>query len=182
MKLDSVNEQIEWRKIRDTKYSVSNTGLIRNDNTNHLIALRSYNGGYVRATLSHGGRDKHETVLVHRIVAQAFIPNPQNKYTVNHIDGDKTNNNVKNLEWATISENILHRFHVLNKGYSKEFMDDLIRRSAEKRRRAVMCVDTGESYCSIVEASRKTGVDCGNIGKCARGIYKQAGGYKWEYV
>lgn len=173
---------IEWRQVGNTKYSVSNTGLIRNDKTNRLLSLRTYNGGYVRATLCLGKHAKGKTVLVHRIVAQAFLPNPQNKPTVNHIDGDKTNNNVSNLEWATVSENQLHRFHVLHKYYSDELMADLTERSAAKRRRPIRCVETGAEYRSIRDAAEKSGVDYGNIGNCARGKYKQAGGFTWEFV
>lgn len=182
MKLDSINTEIEWRKIGDTKYSVSNTGLIRNDKTNHFLSLRSYNGGYVRATLSNGGRDKHETVLVHRIVAQAFIPNPKNKYTVNHIDGNKTNNCVENLEWATREENQHHRFYVLGKSFSKDKMNKITKLAAEKHRKPIKCIETGKIYESVKDAANETKINRSSIQQCAYGNYRKAGGLTWEYV
>lgn len=63
-------------------------------------------GGYPQVRIGPTGHQK--TVCVHRLVAIAFIPNPLGRDTVNHIDGDKTNNNVNNLEWCTRSENLLH--------------------------------------------------------------------------
>ena len=66
---------------------------------------------YAGVTLVKDGNPSYPNV--HRLVAEAFIPNPQNKSEVNHIDGNKQNNNIDNLEWATSSENKLHSMHVL---------------------------------------------------------------------
>jgi len=78
--------------------------------------------GYERITLKDKGRRLN--IEVHRLVAQAFIPNPSNKPCVNHVDGNKLNNNILNLEWVTYSENSLHYFNVLRKGgHSKKQLD-----------------------------------------------------------
>jgi len=73
--------------------------------------------GYVYVMLSSGGTARNKRV--HRLVAEAFIPNPDNKPYVNHIDGDKTNNSVDNLEWVTARENVLHSRDVLHTNYAK---------------------------------------------------------------
>lgn len=70
--------------------------------------------GYYAVCLGLGERRKQKHMLVHRLVAEAFIPNPDNLPQINHIDGDKSNNCVENLEWCTCSQNQLHKFKVLH--------------------------------------------------------------------
>jgi len=97
-----------WKEIPNTKgyYKVSNFGNVYSVRRNKIIAKNVHRNGYVSAWL--GVDDKIMTKPVHRLVAEAFIPNPQNKTQVNHIDGNKQNNRVDNLEWVTQSENMKH--------------------------------------------------------------------------
>jgi len=90
-------------------YEVSNTGKVRSSKTGKILkpALVS---GYERISLGYG-----KCMFVHRLVAMAFLANPENKPCVNHIDGNKVNNDVSNLEWATYSENERHSFDNLGK-------------------------------------------------------------------
>lgn len=106
-----LNEALEeWRKIywindELTKYSISNSGKVRNDKNGKILKTNFYKG-YERVDLTHDGVRKQ--FFIHRLVAIAFIPNPENKPEVNHKDGDKSNNYDWNLEWATNSENMIH--------------------------------------------------------------------------
>lgn len=96
----------EWKQIKDfPNYEISNTGKIRNQNKKELKPFNQ-NNGYVQVQLYKDSFNKR--FLVHRLVAKAFIPNNENKKYVNHIDGNKHNNCITNLEWVTNSENILH--------------------------------------------------------------------------
>lgn len=93
----------------ETHYVVSNKGRVKGigkKSKYRLLVPMVHQQGYERVRLSVGG--KHRFFLVHRLVATAFIPNPDNKATVNHLDGNKHNNCVENLEWATQAENNLH--------------------------------------------------------------------------
>jgi len=93
--------------LSDT-YEISNTGKIRHKHSGRERKLRINNSGYPYVMLCKDG--KKLNCKVHRLVAQTFLENTENKETVNHIDGNKTNNNVDNLEWATRSENTQHAF------------------------------------------------------------------------
>jgi len=92
----------EWKKIEGKpNYSVSNDGNVRNDKTGRILKLHKGTAGYYQVML---GR-KTVPLYVHRIVATAFIPNPEGLPQVDHINGDKSDNQVKNLRWVSVSDN-----------------------------------------------------------------------------
>lgn len=94
-----------WKKIkRNNNYSINETGEVRNDKTGHIKQpFTNKQNGYLIVDLYKN--NKSEKVPIHRLVAEAFIPNPENKLTVDHIDGNRKNNSIDNLRWATYSEN-----------------------------------------------------------------------------
>jgi hypothetical protein len=98
----------EWRDIPDySKYQVSSMGRFRNKKFNRLMAMHcsKYTGGYANAQMYKDSKGNPHTLLAHRIVAQVFIPNPDNKSLVNHINHVRNDNRVCNLAWVTDSEN-----------------------------------------------------------------------------
>ena len=114
-----------WKPIPGAEgYEVSNLGNVKNVNKTTYLALSSWSGYYKVRLGSRGG-----DYLVHRLVAQAFIPNPDNKPQVNHINGNKKDNRVENLEWVTVKENIQHAFktglHVYTPEVRKAMSDGL---------------------------------------------------------
>lgn len=101
-----------WKTIEGYEdYEVSSLGRIRSNKSNRksiILKERYSKDGYIQYALLKNGKAKY--IRIHRLVAEYFIPNPENKPTVNHKDGDKTNNCVENLEWATLSEQIQHAY------------------------------------------------------------------------
>ena len=181
-----------WRDVvgYEGYYKVSNIGRVKS------VERKIWNGkGYktefsriLKQALNYKGypivylskESKQKTVSVHRLVALAFISNPQNKPQVNHIDGNKKNNNVSNLEWCSNQENQLHA--VINK------LNDHSTYKSGKAERPVYKIDTETNeiiakYNSIAEATDAIGYKSkSNIGACCRGLKKTVGGYKWKYA
>lgn len=159
---------VEFRQIPGhPDYYVSNTGLIKSRKWGKVRLLKPKldASGYNRVGLYTDGKFKN--MLVHRVVAQVFISN-DGKRQVNHIDGDKSNNHVINLEWCTISENVRHSYDILKRKPSY--------------RKAVRCIETGIEYDSALQASRLTGINYVCIGNVTRGTQSKAGGFTWERI
>ena len=89
-------------------YEVSNLGNIRNAKNHRIRKLNALQQGYYFVGVSLGNRNVKPCIKVHRAVAETFIPNPKNLPVINHIDGNKLNNNVENLEWCTYLDNTKH--------------------------------------------------------------------------
>ena len=98
--------------IENSRYSVDTEGNVYGPKGNKLCFMTNHKG-YLSCKVTYDDIQKTKTCTAHRLVAKAFIPNPENKPQVNHIDGDKTNNNVSNLEWVTNAENQRHSTEVL---------------------------------------------------------------------
>lgn len=166
----------QWKDtyIYGDQYEVSNTGIVRNKNTGHILNPQTDNKGYLRVRLSL--HDRKATAKVHRLVAIAFIPNPDNKPQVNHIDTNKKNNHVGNLEWATNGENQVHAY--------KTGLNYVTGRAGRKKIRVVK-IDLKnnqpiEIYESIAEAGRVNSICSQNIEKVISGKRKTAGGFAWK--
>jgi hypothetical protein len=165
-----------WFKIDGYDYSVSDRGDIRNDRTGRIKATVQMNRGYMQVALWKDGIGQKQ--LVHRIVATAFIPNPHNKPQVNHINGIKADNRVENLEWATESENQVHRYRVLKKAKTTWNVDA----ENDARRKVVRCIETGRLYRSISEAAKENGLYPSSLSSHLAGKNKTCGGRHWEYA
>lgn len=172
-----------WRDIKDYEnlYQVSNFGNVRS--IDRVIKQYNYSAKkdkiyiykgkiltqgidrnhYARVVLSKNNKQKH--FMVHRLVAEAFIPNSNNLPYINHKDENSLNNVCTNLEWCTQKYNINYGTRTLR-----------MRKTQGKK---VKCVETGIVYDSISEANKKN--NCFHIKDCLKGRRKTSGGYHWEY-
>ena len=170
-----------WKDIEGYEglYKVSTCGKVK--------SLERYRNGkneskaYVKERILRPGKDgsgylfvvlskecKEKTFKIHRLVAQAFIPNPEHLQDINHKDEIKTNNYASNLEWCTRQYNINYGSH-----------NERMRKTKSKK---CLCIDTNQVYESTMEVERQTGISNGCISSCCNGRQKTAGGYHWKYV
>lgn len=159
-----------WKDIKDYEglYQISNLGRVKSLHFNKelLLKLRLTGRGYYQIDLQKDKNIKH--ALVHRLVAEAFIPNPDNLSCVNHKDENKLNNCVDNLEWCTQLYNI-------------HYGTGLQRRIATQYK-PVICVEKGRCYPSQIEAGRQLGICHRHINDCCKGRRHTTGGYHWKYA
>ena len=149
------------------QYSVSRDGTVVKLSNGKAMAQYTDKDGYLYVFLTVN--KKRNKYRVHRLVAKAFIPNPENKPQVNHKSGVKTDNSIGNLEWVTTSENQYHSRYVL--GNVTGFRD-----------KAVICKETQKRYKTTRDAWRATGINYCHISECASNKRKSAGGFQWEYT
>lgn len=187
------SEQEIWKFIESIslrELEVSSFGRIRNKLTKHIYALRlDKSKGYLRVKVKKDGQRIYRPV--HRLVALAFIDNPQNKPAVNHKDCDKTNNRVDNLEWVTVKENNQHasvngrlskkkesdkrgkhmkgRFGVLHGGCKKV-------KQLSKEGKLIRVWDSMADIARAGIAPKK------DVGQCCLGHQKTCYGFKWQYA
>lgn len=171
-------------KAFEGHYQVSNTGEVRSlpraveyakgythRNDGRILEKIVLDNGegkaYYIVDLSKDNRRRH--YRIHRLVAEAFIPNPENKPQVNHIDGNKFNNNVENLEWCTRKENMHHA----------TYTGLMIPTYGIK---PVRCLNDGKTYQSASEAARLLGLNDSSVARVCRGEWHHTKGMRFEYV
>lgn len=183
-----------WKEIQNTngKYFVSNKGNVKGQKgllkpfVKHL---------YLAVNIRYGeaGERYGQSIHIHRLVAEAFIPNLENKFQVNHIDGNKFNNSVENLEWVTAYENQKHRIEILGKGssgtnnpmYGKcganspKFKDYILQ--IDKDGNVVNRFESALEAARSINGSTKHNIGAGKIAECCRYVRKTYHGYQWIF-
>lgn len=181
----------EWKPIigYEGYYEVSNMGKVRSvDRVDisgrkrsgivlHAVKVGHAPNKYLAVSLSKDRIVKK--TKVHRLVAEAFIPNPENKPEVNHLNEDKMDNRVENLCWATSKENMRH-------GTRTERAAKAAKATAERKRAKPVLQTDGngnivKEYPSIREAARQTGTDRAQIERCIRKPWYTAKGFYWKH-
>ncbi|EJG0117201.1 NUMOD4 domain-containing protein [Staphylococcus pseudintermedius] len=180
-----------WKDVvgYEEYYQVSNEGRVRSldrytNNGNGCFVRKGrvlkqgvnrtgYN--FVMLTNANG---EAKNCKVHRLVAITFIENPFNKKTVNHKDGNKTNNHIDNLEWATYSENMQH---AIDTGLKPKYLNG---QEGKKVAKLTLENDIVEIYNSLKEAAERNSINSKTISKVCTGYknYKTAHGFKWKYI
>lgn len=176
-----------WKPVvgYEDLYEISNLGRVKslerivNDNggekrLKEQILKPSYVGGYYKIRLYINR--KHKDYSIHRLVAQAFIPNPDNLPIINHKDENKLNNTVENLEWCTIKYN--NTYGTVIEKQRRSHINHPI------SSKPVICIELNIIFPSTREAERIIGVNHWNISECCNGIkyHSTAGGYHWQYI
>lgn len=175
-----------WKDIKgfENIYQISNYGRIKSYKKNKegkILKNTNKKGDYLSVILQY--KDNIKYTRIHRLVALAFIPNPNNYNEINHIDGNKQNNHVENLEWCTHKQNFEHAKKIGLWKYNKPYKSKKIRQFTLNNE--FLC-----EYENSIHASKITGICARNILQVANrepynnkgSIRKQAGGYIWRFA
>lgn len=179
-----------WKPIEcfEELYHVSTCGRVKSLNYNHTkqehILKPSISKGYLRVCLSKDG--KHYMKFVHRLVAEAFLPNPLNLPCINHINEDKTDNRLQNIEWCDVAYNnsFGSRIERIAKANTNNPKLKALKNDPNKSKAVLQYSLDGtfiKEFPSAQEVKRQLGFSQGNISTCCLGKRKQAYGYKWLY-
>lgn len=179
-----------WKDIKgfDGKYKISNFGEVMSidygkTKKSKLLTPKQHHTGYLLVRLCYGDGRMPKNRTIHSLVAEAFIPNPENKRCVNHKDGNKTNNNVTNLEWNTHKENCQH---AIKTGLRDPHKNNHPKGSDVVNSRGVAQYSkAGEfirSWDCISDAARHINCNPCMIINNASGRTKSCHGYVWKYI
>lgn len=159
-----------WKDVvgYEQYYMVSNTNKLRSKKTGRVLLPHVGKRKYWVINMHFTSRTDHKLKTMHRMMADAFIPNPENKPWVNHIDGNTFNNDLANMEWSTISENTEHAYDI---GLHKMAPVEQYSLSGEFIRR-----------WDAVTYTRELGINASNVISVCKGIRKSTGGYIWKYA
>ena len=180
----------EWRNIKGYEglYQISNYGRVRSSYKGVWNILKPIDNGkgYKHIKLFKGG--KRKPYYIHRLVAQTFIDNPNNYTEVNHIDENKENNHMDNLEWCNREYNLSYNLGIKRRAESRKGKCVGIKNCMYGRKgevhpasKKVKCITTGEIFGSVKEAANKYNIHPSNITKCCKGNLKTAAKMEWEY-
>ena len=170
-----------WKDIKGYEglYQISNLGNVKKLINNKYMAI-SKDLGYetVKLTNKNGNR-RH--LFLHRIIADVFIPNPNNYKIVNHIDCNKFNNNIKNLEWCTQKENVKHAW----KNNLCERTKKACAKNGKNNSKKIIQLDKNKNIVKVwestMEIERTLKIKHNNISFCCKNKERTAKGYYWEY-
>lgn len=159
----------KFLKIKDTVYSVSNLGNVKNNTTNRILKGKLSKSGYLYVDLWINGIPNQ--ISIHRLVAQYHCNCPIGYDEVNHIDENKLNNNASNLEWCTHLQNMRHGTALQRKAISKQVKVKQFTKNGKFIKEFNSCKDAEQSF----------GKTSSNISNCCKGRLKTAYGYTWKY-
>ncbi len=163
-------------RILDSNYFITSSGAVYSGSK--LLKPHINSMGYF--VVSVYGKGWRRTMTVHRLLAIAFIPNPKKEKVINHKNGIKTDNRLRNLEWTSQPENIRHSFRVL--GRKGGMLGKLSLPSMSKRVAQIKNGKVIKIWRSGAEAKRVGGYENRNISQCCLGKRKSCGGFQWKYV
>lgn len=169
-----------WRNIKGFEgYQVSNMGRVKNIDRGSYLSLRTTQKGYLSIKLSKNG--VRTNFLVHRLVAEAFLPNPENKPYIDHINGIRDDNRIENLRWCTTKENNNNPIYKERKSNSQKYGDNVNSKKVIQYNREGQFLNL---YDSISRAKENIGSNTRHISDCCRNKpgYSIVAGYKWQYL